>query len=722
MNDIEIFNLIKNQEYEKIYKLINSNKNIDLDIRDNNYNYFINYIVNLNQYDILKLIFENQSNIRIDILDIDGRTILYNCIRYNYIKILKLLLDYNKKNIGLSIIEFKDKLGYTSLHYSIIFNNFEAFKILLDYNANPYSVSNEYINAFIYCLIYIRNNMFDYLLEKEYNINFLTNNNETLLQVALTYNNIYIINKLLKYNINLNNTNNNFGLAFIHQVIINNYYEIFLKILILNININIADFYGNTILHYIFLYKRIKYLKPLFDNYINIIKFNISNINGDCPLHILLENNLEDLIDEQILCNIIMETDLDLQNNNGITCLTLLINKNLYKDKKIKDLLIIKPLNFFINDIIINDDILNILIESYYNQLINNKDKLIIEWEIWCSNNLYKKLIKVSDKIPKSLNNNNKSSSENVCKNKIKEIIIKEKRSFPKVLNFNLNLDNGIFTNYCSYTGMPIDILFGLLLLNNDFKSIGLNLILDYPLTINDTLEKYYQKINLDYPYKLDFSNIEIIWSYQKIFFPSFFDEEITKQLKISKYIVIPIGIEISIGSHANILLWDVEQNTLERFEPNGSNYPMNLNYNPSLLDSLIESKFKLFNSDIKYIPPFNFLPHIGFQMLEILETARQKKIGDANGFCGVWCIWWVYQRLLNRNVNLYILPNQLIKIIKLENLSFKSIIRNFSKKITNFRDTFLKKYNLDINDWIVSNYDDELLHKLEIDILNYKI
>jgi ankyrin repeat protein len=710
MSDIKIFDLIKNQEFDKLYKLILSNKNLDFDIRDNNYNYFIHFIINLNQYKILKLIFENQLNIRIDILDIDGRTILYNCIRYNYIKLLKLLLNYNKQNIGLSIIEIKDKLGYTSLHYSVIFNNFDAFKILLEYDASPYLVSKENMNVFIYCLIYNRNNMLNYLLDKKYNINFLTNNNETLLQVALTYNNINIVNKLLSYNININNTNNNFGLALIHQIIINDYYEIFIKILNLDININITDYYGNTPLHYIFLYKRVKYLKLLFDNYQNILKFNLSNINGDCPLHILLENNLVDLIDENIFYNIIMETDLDLQNNKSITCLTLLINNDLYKNKKIKELLIIKPLNFFINEIIINDEILEILIESYYNQLLNNKDNLIIKWEIWCSNNLYNKLKKIN------------TTNEKKCKNKIKDIIINEKRSFPKVLNLNLKLDNGIFTNYCSYTGMPIDILFGLLLIYNDFKSIGVNLILDYPLTINNILEKYYQKINLDYPYKLDFCNIEIIWSYQKLFFPSYFDNEIEKQIKISKYIIIPIGIEISIGSHANILFWDIEKKTLERFEPNGSNYPMNLNYNPSLLDSLIESKFKLFDNNLIYIPPINYLPSIGFQILEILETDKCKKIGDANGFCGVWCIWWVYQRLLNINMNLYLLPAQLIKIIKLENLSFKSIIRNFSKKITNLRDTYLKKYNLDINDWIVSNYDIEILTKIEKDILNYKI
>ena len=53
MSDIEIFDLIKNQQFEKLNKLIATNKNINFDIRDNNYNYFINYIVNLNQHAIL---------------------------------------------------------------------------------------------------------------------------------------------------------------------------------------------------------------------------------------------------------------------------------------------------------------------------------------------------------------------------------------------------------------------------------------------------------------------------------------------------------------------------------------------------------------------------------------------------------------------------------------------------------------------------------------------
>ena len=58
-----------------------------------------------------------------------------------------------------------------------------------------------------------------------------------------------------------------------------------------------------------------------------------------------------------------------------------------------------------------------------------------------------------------------------------------------------------------------------------------------------------------------------------------------------------------------------------------------------------------------------------------------------------------------------------LINQIKLENISFKSIIRNFSKKITEIRDSFLKKYLIDINDWILGNYNSEILNNLEKDI-----
>ena len=158
-----IFDLISKQKYKKIYKLLKNGEIINLDIKDNFNNYLISYIINNNQYNILKLIIKltikKILNVRIDILDNDGRTLLYNCIKFNYINIINELLSYNKLCIGISIIDIKDKIGYTSLHYSIIFNNINIFKTLLDNNADPYIVYNNGNNAFILATINKRNDM-----------------------------------------------------------------------------------------------------------------------------------------------------------------------------------------------------------------------------------------------------------------------------------------------------------------------------------------------------------------------------------------------------------------------------------------------------------------------------------------------------------------------------------------------------------------------------------
>jgi len=719
-NDL-IFDLIKSQKFTEIEKLITTNKMTNFDIRDNNYNYFIQYLITYNQLSILKLILNKKDiDIRLDIVDTDGRSILYNCIKFNYMEIIDMLLAFNKNNIGISIIDIKDKMSLTALHYSIMFNNFDAFKKLLEYNADPYISSNDG-NSFILCMIWKRDKFIEYLIEKKYRLNFLTKNGETLLQSAVIWKKQNIIDTIMKTpnNINLNNTTHDFGLTLLHHSILFDNIDLFNNLLEKDVDMNIADFQGMTCLHYIFNEKRTNFIEPFFNKYKDTRLFNISNINGMVPLHILLESDM--VIPENIMTRILVETDLNLQDNDGKTCFIKMIENNMIK--KYRDILVIKPLNFFIEDINntkhnLTDEILDILVESYYNMIKINTTNLIVEWEQWCSNpDKYKKII--IDKLKKSTKMN---EAELICKMTVRDVIVKEHRSLPSMQNMKLNFDNGIFTNTCFYTGFPIDILFGLLLLYNTFKNNQLKVVLDFPLTINEPLESYYKKIGMDYKYNMDFSNIEILWSYQKIFYPTYFDNLIEKQMKDSKYIVIPIGIETSVGSHANILFWDIDKKTIERFEPNGSNYPMGLNYNPTLLDTLIESKFKQFDDTITYLPPYKFLPPIGFQLLETLETDRCKKIGDPNGFCGVWCIWWVYQRMINiMNYNLQLnnIADEMIRYIKYDNMSFKTIIRNFSKKITELRDMHLKKINIDINDWVVGNYNEDQLDKLEKNIYN---
>ena len=54
-----------------------------------------------------------------------------------------------------------------------------------------------------------------------------------------------------------------------------------------------------------------------------------------------------------------------------------------------------------------------------------------------------------------------------------------------------------------------------------------------------------------------------------------------------------------------------------------------------------------------------------------------------------------------------------------MENKSFKNLIRNFSYYIVEVRDNLLKKFHVDINDWMVGNMKDDTINLLEKEILN---
>ena len=163
-------------------------------------------------------------------------------------------------------------------------------------------------------------------------------------------------------------------------------------------------------------------------------------------------------------------------------------------------------------------------------------------------------------------------------------------------------------------------------------------------------------------------------------------------------------------GSHANYLIYDVKKNIVERFEPHGSTTPPGLNYNPDLLDDLLISRFKLINENITYIKPSQYLPKIGFQLLDIFETSK-KKIGDPGGFCGLWAIWYVDMRLTYSYLDPKTCVYKLIKYIKSQNISVKNMIRNYAVHIIKNRDEILNFANIDINDWLNDNYTDEHLN-----------
>ena len=709
----KLFKFIEDKKYQELISYIKSNSNIDLNISDEFGNYFIEYVINTHDIDLIKEIFKKE--IYLDIIDSNGTTLLYNLIKFNKMNILKLVIEKQNSSIGISLIDKKDIRGRSALHYCVIFNNPEIFNYLLDNEGDPFATNNNGENLFFYCLKYNKNDMLINLLKKFNAVNVKNNEGENLLQYAIGLKNITIIEYLLNNtNINLNNKTKEYGITTLHQLVILNKINYLKKVIELEADITVTDYLGNNVIHFAMIENNI----PIAKYFINMNKINLNNtnLNGDTPLHIYLENNNSNY-DDELLGKLIKETNLNIQNHQGMSQLHFLAKNQLLE--KFSDIIEDKRLNIFIQNyegqtvysmIKNKEKVLDVVIQSYMHNL--KEGNFIIDWEKDCHNiikNNTKSLIKM------------KSKSE--CLKKIRETIINENRSIPKFKEINYDFNSGIVLNDCYFSGFPIDTLFGLLWLKKKIPSVSL--ILGYPLSENNEVFDFYSNMGKDFHYKLDFINCMILWSYQKMFIPSFFETIINKEIKENtSVIIIPIGIETAQGAHTNIIFWDLKNNIIERFEPNGKNQPLNFDYNPNLLDKYLETYFKKFVKEFTYLTPKDYLPTIGFIMIENLENDRCSKIGDPNGFCTAWCIWYCYQKLLNFTessdniISSEKLVSLLINNLKLEAKSFKNLIRDFSKNISEYRDSFLTKVKLDINDWILTNYDAEKLDELEKIIL----
>jgi hypothetical protein len=436
----------------------------------------------------------------------------------------------------------------------------------------------------------------------------------------------------------------------------------------------LQDIEGNT--HY---HLAIKY-KINLDLFItpNKVTSEKINVDGNTILHLLLINNLNNYFPD-----IIKTSSLLIQNNDNLTALHLLMPINWLK---YKDILENKKLSIFLKnksgitpyDMVedINKELfINIVVKSYYNLLLENpNDEYVTQWENECANHKRK------------LNECHKEIINNIHKN----------ISYPfKKKNYCINITSKMVGN-SSYLGITIDIIGGLMELNNKSIVSSLNL---KNIVHNPNLSSFYQNNRI---IRNDLLNFEIIWSYQTIFFPIGLDELFKKflkeDIKNKRYFVVPIGIELAQGSHANILIYDKKYNQLERFEPDGSKPPNGFFYFPDELDTYIYQYFSKHSNHvelIEYQKPVDSIPRISFQRYEILESNNNSD----RGYCGAWCAWYVFQRI-RTGIKMNKLIPKLLQKIRGSNLMFKQIVRNYASIMANNRDILFKKINITTDDW----------------------
>ncbi len=739
----DLFNFIKDDEFDKFNQSIDfiikekiTINDIDLNMKDDNNNYLLNYLIVSNKYDLIEKLLKIEG-IKIDIFDSDNKSILYIPIKYNYKKVFNLLLEYNKTSIGISICDIKDNNNNIALHYAIKNKNVYFIEELLNSNSNTlFSDLNG--NNSLHLAIFTRDiNIIELILkksDKDIIINSRTNIGETPLHYACNLQENKIVKLLINNNADINLQDFEHEYNILHYAINLGSIELVKICLNNNIDINRQDIYGNTALHYCVLENNLEIFNLIItSNY--QINVNLWNIEGKIPLHLLLKNSNN--IKKEMIDYLIEHSNLNLQDNDYETCLYLICEYNIWEnyesilDKKKLDIFIKNKNNVRPIDIISKlkkekqDLFLNIIIRSYLFHLEKTDKIWENEWENICKINLNE--FNFSDIEIKKLKddeikiNNKKSRKENctdIIKNKLINIINNNSnntcsiKSFPikrgRICISLLDKDNEDQTKnlqFCTFTGSTLDVLLGLIYLlkkhNNSCTSLPDN------YRENKQLCSTYNNLGIVMSNKCEFLNFEIVWVYNKLHFVDSFDKIIDKCLynNSKRFIIIPLGIELQQGSHANYIIIDKELNEIERFEPHGSGNPYNFNYNNDLLDKILEKKFSdifydKLNKKIKYFRPKDYLPKISLQMLDITEK-KNKKIGDPGGFCALWSIYYTDMRLTYKEIPRKKIINYIINSVKEQNLSYKNLIRNYGFKILDIRDKILNKANLDINDWL---------------------
>lgn len=665
-----------------------------LELKDSNQNIPLFYAIKLFNLDCAKIILANTNNFYIS--NADGDNALHLAIKSQNFDLFKLVWNY------FNDIKSRNKQGESYLHLIIKLKCYDMLEFFLSKILNVSNVSNE-LN---------KSNMVMALNFVEFRYNFTILH---YISIGLDYVSLLILSKFDLLGLLEGNIQDNSGNIFYHYFITN----------IINQN-NLTTELKENILSMNQLFKKINW------------NINIYNIDGNTPAHIFFSNiNFFAKSNLNILINSICElTNMNMQNFLGESVFYLVVKNNYWKnisnilEKKKLDIFIIAEGSKTIFDFIDNKDyqeFLNLITHSYLYQLNTKSSKWIEYWDNRC-----KKIVKLSElnetelELIKNLDiiNDNNKLNENICfdiiKNKLDRAIV----MFIQSKNFYDNISYPVTHKYIklitkysnviisTFSGSTIDVLAGMIYLINKFNTEDNSNYVQSSMNLLKHKEDIIVCKNIPNGNKIcEIFGFEIMWINKNIIFPTNKNSSISallkeiiennnKKLSECRWFIVPIGIEFESQSHANYLLVDIKLMEVERFEPHGSSPPIGLNYEPELLDMFIHSYLEESGLKFKYFKPKDYLPKIGFQSIEISEL-KSDYIGDPNGFCALWCIWWIDMRLSNPNISRNKLVMYLNKELINENVSYKKLIRDYSQYVINIRDKLFVKADTNINEWI---------------------
>ena len=575
-------------------------------------------------------------------------------------------------------------------HYLIIFNKLNIIKLC---NFPIYKENEEGLNGFflaakynyINLLIYLIHNYPQYIYNKNSNnenfIDYLDYSNITkILHLKLNWH-LLLYNNIDELYYNLNNNNLNLLLSkykpnhYVHMIIFNEQLTTQNIINILDIlekYINLRDNEDKTIIFPAIYKKDITLLNYIISKKVDIDYYTF--INTYHPLKYAINNNF--LEGAKIIWNTIKNNfNYELTNNKLETFAYFLLNNN-YIDNPLFIDILQNSTSLSWNQYTVDKlTTLHLLINydfNKYNYLIKNIkiDITILKKIKKTKNNI--KWYKFMKKLPLLKPNTN--------------IIFK---SYPYV---HSNLFQSKFKDmyiYLLYIKHKYNNLY-CPMLNSNHQYINLNYYNELNIDWPDPLLEYN---NNKFPWLICYKNEDEYWIHQQL------NNLINIQRRYKKYDLgfcyLSLKAEDN-GLHANIIIYDFNNYTIERFDPYGDTV-----YYDNKLDKILEEELT-WNTGLTYIKPSDYMPVACFQTISDELNPLKQKYGDYGGYCLAWCIWYLEHRILNINIKQTILVKKLLNILSINNNSFMEYIRNYSNKLNFARIKYLKK--IGISSKIISN------------------
>lgn len=286
-------------------------------------------------------------------------------------------------------------------------------------------------------------------------------------------------------------------------------------------------------------------------------------------------------------------------------------------------------------------------------------------------------------------------------KNKIKNKWTKYISTLPKFKDDNnVKLFNYKYTHVNIFQATFKDISLYMLYLQDKYKHLYIPQLDDINLTNLNYMENtgitfpdQILDVNYKFPWIICYSNKDEYWIHTDL------NNLINAQRRSKKYNYACCFLSIRLpddGLHANVIIYDFNNLTVERFDSYGNTTIIDCG-----IDDILEEELT-WNTGFTYNKPSDYMPVSSFQVVSDELNPYKQKIGDFGGFCLAWSIWYVEHRIINKNIKNNTLVVKLISKLSKLQISFIDYIRNYANHINHFRYTYL--INIGIDPTIISN------------------